>query len=387
MRKPLKICYLGMGDSIHTQVLMRWYVDNGHEVNLITDRLSRMPRITEYQLGPEGTYTGSRFNRYIRLEFNQHHLRLLSKKLKIDLIRQIFRVKQMIKKINPDIIHLHSLFYPAFLGVFIKGYPLVVTLWNGDIVWKYKWSVIRKYAVRRGLAKANLITVDSDELRQKAMRYGKYQNKTELIYMGVDTNKFQPNNKVPELRKQLGISLNAPVAISNRSFNDIYNIDIIISAIPMVLKEIPSTVFLFTWHASSDKEYLYKLAERMGITKNVRFLGNLKHSELPKYYKEADIAISIPSYDTIPVSLLEAMASGCAPVISDLASPREIIKDGINGYVVPVRDIEATAQAIIKLLEDEDLRQSFSEKNLRWVIKNADWDKNMKKVGKLYYLM
>lgn len=79
------------------------------------------------------------------------------------------------------------------------------------------------------------------------------------------------------------------------------------------------------------------------------------------------------------------MASGVAPVVSDLPSPRECIRDGVNGYIVPVRDIDATARAIIKLLKDKGLRESFTKRNREWVVQNADWNKNMKKVEELYY--
>lgn len=63
----------------------------------------------------------------------------------------------------------------------------------------------------------------------------------------------------------------------------------------------------------------------------------------------------------------------------------ELVKDGWNGCVVPQRDPVATAQAIIKLLEDEKARKLFAERNLKWVRENAGYDKNMGKVEELYY--
>lgn len=385
MRKSLKICYLGWGDSIHTQRWLRWFTENGNKVYLITENPSNMHEITEYNLHHSRPYLGNRFKRYFKWEFNQPHLMYLSKKLKIDLIKKVLEVRKIVREIDPDIVHLHTLFYPSYLGIFINNYPFVVTAWNGDIVWKYQWSFIRNYAVKRGLAKADLITVDSDELKQKALQYGNYSNKIELIYMGVDTHQFRPGNKSNDLRKKLSIDPNAPIVISNRSLEKIYNIDIVIRAIPLVLRVLPETIFLFTWHSGSKKEDLLELAESLGVIENIRFIGHINYKELPKYYAESDLAVSIPFVDTTPLSLLEAMASGCVPVISDLPSPTEIIQDWINGCVVPVLNIEATAQAIIKLLKDEDLRRSCSKRNLQWVIKNADLDKNMKKVEKLYH--
>ena len=385
MKKPLKICYIGWGHSIHTQRWMRWFTENGHKVYLITENPSNMNEITEYNLHHSEPYLGNKFKRYLKWEFNQPHLMYLGNKLKIDLIKKVLKVKNIVREIDPDIVHLHTLYYPSNLGIFIDEYPLVVTAWNGDIVWKYQWSFIRKYAVKRGLAKADLITVDSNELKQKALRYGNYSNKIELIYMGVDTRKFHPGNKSNNIRKQLSINTNAPIVISNRSLGRISNIDIIIRAIPLVLRVLPETIFLFTWHSGSEKEDLFDLAESLCIIDNIRFIGNVNHSELPELYAAADVAVSIPSADTTPVSLLEAMASGCAPVISDLPSPTEIIQDGINGYVVPIRNAEATAQAIIKILSDENTRQLFIKGNLDIVRERANYHKEMEKMESLYY--
>ena len=364
---------------------MQWFTNNGHEVFLITDRLSNMPGITEYDISLKDNYSGPRLKRYVRFEFNVYYLRLLSRILKIDLVNQILKIRKIIGRIKPDVLHLHTLIYPSYLGVFTDSHPLVITLWNGDIVWKSHWSFIRKYAVKSGLAKADLITVDSDELKVKTLQYGKYENKLEYISFGVDTNLFHPEAKSMELMKRLRIAPNAPVVYSSRSLEEIYNIDIIIRAIPAVLRVAPKTTFLFTWHSTSRKKYLMELAKDLSVMANVRFLGKINHDELPGYYAGADVFITIPSGDTISISLLEAMACGAAPVVSDLLSVKECIKDGINGYVVPVRDVESTSAAIIRLLTDENLRRSFAQRNREWVIQNADWDKNMKKAEELYY--
>lgn len=380
----MKICFVGWGNSIHMQRWMQWFINNGHKVYLITDHLSNMPGITEHDISLSDSYSGSRLKRYAKFEFNSYYLRLLNKLLRIDLVKQIFKIRKFIREIEPDILHLHTLLYPSYLGVLSNVCPLVVTPWNGDIVWKTQWSFIRRYAVKSGLAKADLITVDSDELKIKTLQYGRYENKIEYISFGVDTTLFHPEAKSPELRKRLRIDPDASIAYSNRSFEELYNIDIIIRAIPAVLRVLPKTIFLFSWHSASRKNYLMELAEGLGVMANVRFIGKIKHDELPGYYAESDVFVTIPTGDTISISLLEAMASGAAPVVSDLPSARECIKDGINGYIVPVRDIDATAQAVIKLLKDKSLRESFTKTNREWVVQNADWNKNMKKVEELY---
>ena len=364
---------------------MRWFVDHGHNVYLITDHASGLTGVTEHDISNKNYYDGIRIRRYIRFEFNVYYLRLASKILKLDLFKKILMVKRIIAGIKPDILHLHTLLYPSYLGVFSNFRPLVVTPWNGDILWQSQRSYIHRYAVKSGLHKAGLITVDSEELKLKTLRYGRYRNKIEYISFGVDTTVFQHENRSPDLRKRLNIEPNAPVVLSNRSLEDLYNIDIIIRSIPLVLKYFPRTVFLFAWHSASKKEYLKALAESLGVTSNVRFIGKIEHSDLPKYYAESDVFVSIPDSDTIAISLLESMACGVAPVVSDLPSTRECIIEGVNGYIVALKNVEETANAIIRLLSNDSLRESFVKMNCEWVVQNADWDKNMKKVEGLYY--
>lgn len=345
-----------------------------------------MPGIKEYDISSRQHYTGSRLKRYSRLEFNSYGLRSLLKKMRIDVLKQMLEIRKLISQhIKPDVVHLHTLLYPAYLGVFSKARPLVVTIWNGDITWKQDWSLFRKFAVKKGLATADLITVDSDELREKTLWYGDYSGKTAFISFGVDTKRFHPGAKPSDIRQKLNIEADAPLALSNRSLEDIYNIDVIIKAIPTVLAAFPKTIFLFAWHSASRKAFLMELTERLGVMDNVRFIGRIKHEELPPYYAEADIFISVPGGDTIPISLLEAMACGAAPIVSDLPSLRECITDGVNGCIVPLRDAEATAQAVIKLLTDHRLREAFVKRNCEWVVQHMDWDANMRKVEELYY--
>lgn len=128
-----------------------------------------------------------------------------------------------------------------------------------------------------------------------------------------------------------------------------------------------------------------QLAEDMGVMTNLSGRSSMMNCLDTMLSLMFGVFVFVPSGDTIAVALLEAMASGVTPVVSDLPSPRECVRDGVNGYIVPVRDIDATAQAITKLLKDKGLRESFTKRNREWVIQNADWNKNMKKVEELYY--
>jgi len=384
----LKICFIGWGDSIHTQRWMKWFVENGHQVYLITDRPSGADGVIEYDISMKEEYTGNRLSRYLRLEFNVYYIRKLLKILGINALKQIIAIIRTIWKIRPDILHLHTLLHPSNLGVFAGLRPTVVTPWNGDIVWKKDWSLLRKVLVKKVLHDSDLITVDSEELRTKVLKYGNYADKTEQIAFGVETGIFNPENKAMHIREKLNIPDRAPIVLSPRSLHDLYNIDIIISAIPLVLAVHPETIFVFCWYSESKKKELLDLVVRLKVESNVRFTGIVHDRvELANYYAEASVCVSIPSYDTIPVSLLEAMACGAAPVISDLPSPRECVENNVNGCVVPIRNVEATANVVTALLSDNKLRERMSERNVTLARTRYDWNDNMRKLEGMYYAL
>lgn len=335
---------------------------------MITNRPSGVSGIIEHDASFDREASETRLDLYLRMT------------------RKAIEIRRTIRSIKPDILHLHTLYYPAYLGVLSGFHPLVVTPLNGDIVWTGQWSRARRLLVRRAIRKADLVTVDSNEMKLKTARYGKEESKMAYIAFGVDTQAFHPGARSPHLRKKLGIDGDAPIVLSSRSWGELYNIDTIIRAIPGVLAVLPKTVFLFSWYVAPLKDSLTKLAEDLGVMNNVRFLGKLDHGDLRFCYSESDVFVSVPSHDALPASLLEAMASGATPVISDLPSPRERVEDGQNGFVVPVRDVDATSQAIIRALNaDDTTRRLFAQRNRDWVVQRADWNESMKRCESLYY--
>ena len=128
-----------------------------------------------------------------------------------------------------------------------------------------------------------------------------------------------------------------------------------------------------------------RLIVKTGIGQSVRLLPPYPHYALPPLYALADIYVSVPTWDAGPVSLKEAMAAHCTPIISDVAGPREWIWHGENGLVVPVRDVEKLASAISDLIADPEKRRRFDQINRRLIVDYADHDVQMNKAVAIYF--
>lgn len=373
----MKICYIAF-QSVHTNRCLEWFVKRGHEVHLISNNFLPIKGVTFHRIN--GSSERSRLRRYASLDFNIIACRKT---------RALFEVKGFIKQINPDVLHLHTLYFPSYWGLFAGFHPILFTPWNGDILWQRNKSFYYRYLVHFGLRKADAITVDNHVMRDTCLRYGAAEDKICVTrWYGADVEHFHPKIDGSRIRDDLWLG-DSPVVLSTRSLTMFpYNIDVIVESLPLVLKEVPEAKFVFIWHATTEEDLtkIKDIIARLKIQDAVRLVGKVEdYCDVPRYYSIADAIVSIASPDSTPASLFEAMACGVPPVVSDIPAITEFIKDGWNGYVVPPRDHYAVARAIVRLLKDSLTRRLFAERNLELVREKANYQKEMSKMEALYY--
>lgn len=367
----MRICYLADWQSIHTQRWLRYFVDRGHEVFLISNRPQRCRELEGIAL-------------YDLMLSKWEGLKMRRGCYRIYMALRLLKLKVLLKKIRPDILHAHYVSYYGWWGAKSGFHPFVLTAWGGDIYRDPNESQDARVKVMFALKRADLITSDNEDLRKATIELGAPSDINYVIGWGVDTSKFKPGIDSSDVRQRLNLG-DSPVVLSTRSFKPFYNIDIIIMAIPLVLERVPNAKFILNNYFGYEDEKMRRLVKELGVEEAVRFVGRLDHSEMPKYYNVADVFVSVPSFDATSVSLLEAMACGVSPVVSDLDSVKEWIKDGENGYIVPVRDHKALAEAIVRLLKDGRTRELFATRNVALIKERADHYKHMERMEELYF--
>jgi glycosyltransferase involved in cell wall biosynthesis len=209
------------------------------------------------------------------------------------------------------------------------------------------------------------------------------EEKIKLISHGIDTRRFHPGRRDETLRTELGLTGHSTV-ISVRNLKPIYDLASFMEAMPLVLKEIPDAKFIVAGNGT-EKEALVRLAKSRGVLDHVLFTGAIPHEQIPDYLASSDVYVSTSLSDGgIAVSTLEAMASGLAPVATDVGDVRRWIKDGVNGFVVPTRDPVMLAEKIIYMLQNKDVLKRFGATNRVTIKERADYYKEMEKVGRIY---
>jgi glycosyltransferase involved in cell wall biosynthesis len=172
--------------------------------------------------------------------------------------------------------------------------------------------------------------------------------------------------------------------LSNRNLHSIYNVSLLIRAIPLILKEEPELKFVIAGDGP-ERTKLENEAKRFNVNSSVKFLGRVPHEEMPDLLSNADIYVSTSLYDGTSVSLLEAMASGAFPIVTDIPANREWITTGQNGFLVPVDEEKCLANRIIDAIRNQALLEKSRMVNLSIVEEKALWLVIIEKIKRMYH--
>ena len=126
-------------------------------------------------------------------------------------------------------------------------------------------------------------------------------------------------------------------------------------------------------------------AQKLGINKNVKFVGSKINSGLALEYQQSKVIVlpSITESESFGMVLIEAMACKKPVIGSNIGGIPCIIDNDVNGLLVPPKDPEALAKAIIKILKNPKLAKKMGENGYKKVKENFTWDKQIEKTKKI----
>jgi glycosyltransferase involved in cell wall biosynthesis len=280
-------------------------------------------------------------------------------------------IRALGRELRPDVVHAHWLCGYAALAALAGSSPLVAMAWGSDVL---RADRLRTLANRIAVRRARVAMADSQALLERLVALGAPREATVLVNWGVDLDVFAPpNGDRPDLHRRLGLGP-GPVILSPRSLTSVYNPDTIVAAFELVAETRP------------DAQLVMK---HMGLgvppvaNPSVRFVGHVPYERMASYYQAADVCVSIPSSDSSPRSVWEAMACGCPVVVSDLPWVRELITPGRDALVVPV-DEGALALAIDRVLGDRELAAHLGRHGRRLAETHRDRRAEMDRLADVY---
>jgi glycosyltransferase involved in cell wall biosynthesis len=223
--------------------------------------------------------------------------------------------------------------------------PLVITCHGSDCTLAYSNSWLRPF-VRKTFSRAERVVAVSDYIRRIAVNLGA-QN-VEVIYLGVDTEKFRPPMDKKGLRERMGLPIDSPVVGTLGRLVRDKRIGDFIEAARLIAEE-TDAIFLIGG-TGPEETRLRSLAMEYD---EIVFLGEVH--DPAGFHGLCDVSVLTSVREGLAISLLEAMATACVPVASDGVGCRELVRDGENGYLFQPSDVNGLSEKILQALEDPSL--------------------------------
>ena len=284
-----------------------------------------------------------------------------------------FDLQRVTRSLKPDLIHAGPIPTVSFLAALSGFRPLVSMSWGSDLLRDIdlsRWQMGRaKFALKR----TSVLVGDCQAVKERAASLGFPQERVRLFPWGVDLDQFCPGDSA-DFRERRGWQ-DAFVLLSTRSWEALYGVDVLVKAFARAHAQ-AQELRLILIGSGSQAVIIRKLILEHGLEGDVFLAGQAKNSDLPGYYRSADLYLSASHSDGTSVSLLEALASGCPVLVSDIAGNKEWITPGQEGWLFPDGDVEALAQGILHALSQRDQLAEKGAAARRLAENRADWRKN-----------
>ncbi len=352
----MRICFISLGTFNHIGPYLDYFKGAGHEVIFVSMSPGPERSVMTYNVGLGGKYSESRG------------------KWKYPI--SMFRARRLIKKIQPDIVHAHYVTSCGLTALICGYHPTIVTAHGSDLTVGIESRMWRPL-LKRIFEFSDCVNVVSPDLADMAESLGINPDKIRVLTPGIDTEKFS-FTPGPQFEGSRPLRL-----VCTRRLESVFDHHTIIDAL-VVLKE---RHIRFEMTFAGDGSLLDELTQHVsdaGLDGSITFAGRLDNSDLPEVLSRNDIYLSASLWDGASLSLLEAMATGLFPIVSDIKANSTWLEHDVDGLLHKVGDSEHLAECIVKFCDNPQMAVDAAESNRQKVVESADRATNMKHLEGIY---
>jgi glycosyltransferase involved in cell wall biosynthesis len=308
---------------------------------------------------------------------NLRHNRVLAAQVPPFLASQLWAAWRLAERERFNVIHAHWVIPQGVVAALVRarlGTPVVVTAHGADVY------ALRSAPVaalkRRALASSDHVTAVSRSVAGELMRLGVPAGRLSVLPMGVDTVLFTPAAASDRVRARLS-PRGGPALLFVGRLAEKKGAQYAIAAVAQVLRRHDDAT-LTVIGDGPQRTRLEVYAHRLGIAHSVQFWGAVPNADLPAVYASADVLLG-PSVvekggdtESFGVVFAEAMASGCAVVVTDVGGVSDLVTSGETGVLVPQRSARDLAEAALRILGDPAMKSSMRSAARARVIERFD---------------
>ncbi len=352
----MRICFISLGTFTHIGSYLDYFKEAGHDVHFVSLSPGPQRGVPTYNVGLGRKYSESKG------------------KWKYPI--SMLRARRLIKKLKPDIVHAHYATSCGLTALVCGFHPAIVTVHGSDLTVGIKSRVWRPL-LKRIFEYADCVNAVSKDLRDMVLSLGISPDKIKTLTLGIDTERFS-------LVERPAIDRTRPLRlVCTRRLEPVFDHHTIINALVLLRKE--SIGFEMTF--VGDGSLLGALKQhvrRVGLDDRVSFTGRLYNDNLPEVFSRHDIYLSASLWDGASLSLLEAMATGLFPIVSDIKANSAWLSHDVDGLLHKVGDADDLAKCILRLHDHPQLAVDAAKRNREKVIESGDRKTNMKRLERIY---
>jgi len=289
------------------------------------------------------------------------------------------RIRRIIKQFRPDLVFAAYIISNGLSAVLSFKGPLVVTAVGTDVLEQTRRKGLKRLMgamlLRFICRRADMVHCLSQQIQNTLTDLGVPASKIIQQPIGVDAEVFHP---APDAPRAEAVRL-----ITIRKHEPVYDNASIIDALALLKDKGKSFHCTFAGDGTLFEKHKER-AKNAALDDYVTFLGNLPHEQLPDLFRRGDIYISATHSDGTSAALLEGMATGLMPVVSQIPANEPWIVNGETGLLFEPGNPDQLAKALERAMDDAELRMAAFQKNRLRIEKGGNMYRNMERLADIF---
>lgn len=259
-----------------------------------------------------------------------------------------------------DILHAHYAVPHAISGIVAKqvlkerNLKIVTTLHGTDITLVGRapsFFPLTKWAIEQ----SDAVTTVSNWLRGETYKEFGVERPIHVVHNFVDTARFTPGKS--RCHRERYARADEKIILHMSNFRPVKRLEDVIKTFARVVEKVPARLMLIG--DGPERERTLELARKLGVMNRTWFLG--KQNFIENFFAIADVFLFPSEYESFGVAALEAMSSEVPVVATEGSGLSEVVSDGGTGFLRPVGDSDALADAVIQILQDDKLADEMGK--------------------------
>lgn len=278
-----------------------------------------------------------------------------------------------VREFRPDVVHIFFGVPDGPIGWLMKrvyGLPYIISLRGADVPSDEVKRFARQYKLLRPFI--GWLWKDADALVAVSNGLRSYASETapdlpiQVIPNAIDLSAFTP---------LLQRAADGPVRLLYVGrFNVFKNVETLVEAAGKLVQLEVGEFELDLVGEGEQRPVLERMVSELGLTRQVHFVGWVAREHIVDHYRRADIFVTATTWEGMPNTVLEAMACGLPIVGSQASGLRDLVRDGVNGYLVPLKDPDALAEALARLIDNGYERRRMGRESRRLAEREFAWE-------------